>query len=317
MKILITGVGGNIGYFLTKFFISKKIPVIGIDIIKNELLEEGQYYTFHSTDVVNSEAVNEVFSRVKPTHVIHLAFLMKPLHNLEREYLIDVTGSKNVIGAAVMTKSVKQFVQFSSTSAYGGRPDNKLWIKETQPLSPGDYRYGKHKEEVEEYIAGLKKRKGLNFVVVRMCTCVGPSEYKKGGLVELIYKAPVLFNYGGRETEIQLLHERDLQEILYKIIRNTKMNGTFNLAPDDHCTVRDLVPDKKFLNLPLGPVKALFGLLWALRLTDIYPPAVQLSAYGIVADPAKLKKALNYKFRFGTKAAFLDAVRGMKERQVL
>jgi nucleoside-diphosphate-sugar epimerase len=242
---------------------------------------------------------------------------MKPLHHIKLNYLIDVTGTENVIKIANETKSVKQLIEFSSTSAYGGWPDNKLWIKETDKMRPGKYRYGIHKKIIEEFMNNFKKRKDLKFVTVRMCTAIGPSEYKKGGLTELIIKTPFLVKYDGKYCDLQLLHEYDLTKLIDLIVHDNKIEGIYNLVPDDYCSIKDLVPGKIFINVPLGIVKAITDLLWFLRISNINSSAIQLSAYGIVASPEKLQKRYNYEFKYGTISGFKDAVAGMKKRNLL
>jgi nucleoside-diphosphate-sugar epimerase len=317
MKLLITGSAGNVGYFLIKYFVSKHIPVTGLDVVENSNLKPGKYFKFIRASVTDQQELNEIFTKEKPTHVIHLAYLMKSIHNTVKEHEIDVTGSENAINAANETRSVKQFIEFASTSAYGGRPDNKLWIKETQELRPGGYRYGINKKEVEEFINKFHKRQSLKFVIVRMCTAIGPSEYKKGGLVELMVRSPFLVKFDGKYVDLQLIHEHDLTALIHMIVKDRSIKGTYNLVPDDYSSIRALVPGKRFLSLPLGIVKAFTGILWALGMSGFMPAAIDLSAYGIVADPAKLQKRYRYKFKYTTLTGFRDAVEGMKKSGLL
>jgi nucleoside-diphosphate-sugar epimerase len=109
---------------------------------------------------------------------------------MKKKYEIYVERSKNIIKISNETNTVKQFIKFSSTSAYVAVTDNKKWIKETTPLGSGEYRYGVNKKIVEDFIKGYKARRDLKFVILRMCTVTGPSEYKKGGLFEMIIKSP-------------------------------------------------------------------------------------------------------------------------------
>jgi nucleoside-diphosphate-sugar epimerase len=314
MKLLITGSSGNVGFILSKYFTQKGIKVVGLDVVRNPVWEGNNNFTFYKADVTDIDGLRNIFSHENPTHVLHLAYLMKPLHDVKKEYAIDVGGSINVIVVSNETPSVKQFVQFSSTSAYGGWPDNKLWIKETDELRPGEYRYGINKKKIEEYIRDFNGRNDLAFVIVRVCTIIGPSEYKKGGLVRLIANSPFLVMYGNRYCDVQFIHEDDLTSLIELIINDNTIKGTFNLVPDSYASTKDLVPDKIFLNLPLGFMKAITGLLWFLRIARMRPPAIQLSAYGIVADAEKLKKRYHYTFTYTTLTGFRQVVEDMKKQ---
>ena len=150
MKILITGSSGYVGYILAKYFSEKGVQIIGLSRKENPAWKGNKNFKFYSCDVTDKKNLEKIFSKEKPTHVIHLAYLMEPLHDVKKEYEIDVIGSMNTIEIANKTKSVKQFILFSSASAYGAWPENKLWIKEYQPLRPRDYRYGINKKKVEE-----------------------------------------------------------------------------------------------------------------------------------------------------------------------
>jgi len=317
MKLLITGSSGNVGFILSKYFTMKGIKTAGLDIVENPVWAGNKNFTFYKADITCMEELRKIFIKEKPTHILHLAYLMKPLHDKKREYEIDVQGSQNVINISNETSSVKQFILFSSTSAYGGWPDNKLWIRETDPLRPGDYRYGINKKKIEEFLNSLKKKKDLRFVIVRMCTVIGASEHKKGGLLRLIAKSPFLVKYNNKSCDVQFLHEDDLTSLVYLIINDKEIKGTYNLAPDSYSPVTHLVPDRKFINLSLGFMKIITGILWYLRISGFRPPAIQLSAYGIVADPCKIMKRYNYTFKYTTLTGFRQVVEEMKKNKKL
>ena len=153
MKVLITGSSGYVGYVLSRFFTDRGVPVVGLDLAPNRAWEGHERFRFRACDVTRRAALAEAFREERPTHVIHLAFLMNPIHDARREHEIDVGGSINVLEEAQRTVSVRQLVLMSSTSAYGAWPTHRPWIPETAPLRPRDYRYGQHKQEVEERFA--------------------------------------------------------------------------------------------------------------------------------------------------------------------
>jgi UDP-glucose 4-epimerase len=314
MKVLITGSSGYVGYVLSKYFSEKKIKVIGLDISANSVWGGNNFFKFYNCDVTDKKSLEEIFLKEKPTHVIHLAFLMNPIHDVKREHEIDVVGSINVLEIANKTKSVKQFVLFSSASAYGAWPENKLWIKEDQPLKPRDYRYGIDKKKVEEYYNKFEKRKDINLVTLRMCTAIGPLYHKKGGVVSLLINSPFMTKINNRYCELQFLHEDDLNALMNLIINDEKIQGTYNLAPNSYATTKELAPDKFFLRIPLWLMRGIVRVLWVLRIVDIMPSAITLSAYGIIIDPKKLMERYNYKFKYTTLLGFKDTVEKRKAK---
>ncbi|MBD3203169.1 NAD-dependent epimerase/dehydratase family protein [Candidatus Woesearchaeota archaeon] len=312
-KILITGSSGYVGYVLSKYFSEKKIPIIGVDVKSNPVWDGNKYFKFYKADVTDYDNFLDIFRKESPSHVIHLAFLMSPIHDEKRQQDIDINGSKNTMNAANKTSSVKQFIKFSSASAYGAWPDNKKWLKETDPLKPGDFRYGTNKKIVEKHLNEFDKRKDLNLIIIRMCTAIGPLYHKKGGVVSMLINSPFLIKPDGRYCEVQFIHENDLCALTELIINDKKIKGTYNLAPKDYSTTKKLVPDKLFLWIPLKLMSIILGMLWKLKLSDRMPAAARYSAYGIVIDPSKLIKRYGYKFKYTTLSGFSETVRKRKK----
>lgn len=313
MKIIITGSSGYVGYVLSRHFSEKGICVTGIDVKANPVWSGNGSFSFIKCSVTEFDELKNVFKTEQPTHVIHLAYLMNPLHNKKMEYLIDVQGSINVLKSAEETTSVRQLIEMSSTSAYGAWSENKFWLTEEDELRPRDYRYGIYKKQVEERYAAYKKRENLNIVILRMCTLIGPSYFKKGGVVSILANSPILVNFSGNPCELQFIHEDDLTEIFSLILNDGEIEGVYNLAPDSYALTTELADDKKFISFPLSIARALTRILWILRLSPNMPSAITLGTYGIVADPGKLMRRYNYRFKYSTHDAFVETVRKRRE----
>jgi UDP-glucose 4-epimerase len=313
MKILITGSSGYVGYILSKFFSEQEIEVIGLDITKNKAWGGNNKFTFYHCDITNKEKINQILSKELPSHVIHLAYLMDPIHDVKKEYSIDVIGSRNILEIANNTESVKQFIQFSSASAYGGWPNNPLWIKETHELRPRDYRYGINKKIVEKEYLNFDKRKNLNLIILRMCTAMGPLYHKKGGVIAILTNSPLLLKLNNRYCELQFIHEDDLTNLLNLMVNDNQIEGVYNLAPDSYATIKQLAPKKTFIPVPLLLLRGIIGLLWWLRIVTIRPAAMTLSTYGIIIDPKKIVDRYGYKFKYTTLDGFKETVKKRKE----
>ncbi|MBI5422059.1 NAD-dependent epimerase/dehydratase family protein [Candidatus Peregrinibacteria bacterium] len=318
-KILITGSSGYCGNFLAVHFAGQGIPVVGVDLAPHAVIRDIPNFKFVALDVRNGEVLKRVMEMEQPSHVIHLAYLMDPNHDRKYEYDVDVMGSKNALQAANATPSVKQFIVMSSTSAYGANPDNPDWITEDRPLNPGSYNYGVYKKEVEEYCDQFNKRSDLKLVVFRMCTAVGPSYYKKGGVVSSVANAPFLLDILGGNGKLQFIHEDDVKAIFESVAKNEKLEGTFNLVPNDFSSTQELGTGlkKSFIPMPLGLLRFIFGALWSFHLAKLTPAMARLMAYGIVASPVKLMDALGYRFKYSTKGAFMDAVEKRRQNGTL
>jgi UDP-glucose 4-epimerase len=89
--------------------------------------------------------------------VIHLAFILNPLHDEQLMHDVDVRGSKNVLDATAACEA-EHLVVASSTSAFGAFPDNPPFLSEADPLGrEPNYTCTSDKYEVEELIKGFRE----------------------------------------------------------------------------------------------------------------------------------------------------------------
>jgi len=311
MKIAITGSNGYVGNFLAEYFSGRGIGVVGMDLSSMGRQRDYKNFRFHRCDVRDKGLVSRILEAEKPTHVCHLAYLMDPQHNYGLEYDVDVNGSKSVFDAANAVKSVRQFMHFSSASVYGAFPENRPWISEDQEPTPRDWVYAQNKCIVEQFFSSYPKRDDMKLVNLRMCTVVGPSYYKPGGVVSILAKSPVGLLLDGRDTAVQFIHEDDVKNLVDLVANDKDIEGVYNLASDSYTMARGLCvnPKKRFISFPKSVFRAIISALWHARLSPVSPTSVNLVAHGIVVLPSKLTGRYNYKFLYSTKEAFFDACR--------
>ena len=306
-KILISGSSGSLGRIIADHFARNEIPVVGVDIVHNNPLPDDEYFTFYCASIADKNRMKKIFSREKPTNVIHLACSYNKVRDPYAEYENDVLGTKNILKVANLTKSVEKFIFFSSTSIYGAWPDNYRWMPETKKVRPGNYRYALNKKKIENVLNKYRESCNVKITILRVCTVVGPHYNKNGSAVSILIKFPFMLRIS-RFCEIQLLHQEDLLSMMDLVIDDPNVRGTYNIAPNDYATVQELVPDKPFYPVPLRLIKFIFGILWRTRMINLPPACINTTRYGIVADPSKFLQRYNYKIRFSTVEAFNDTV---------
>jgi UDP-glucose 4-epimerase len=306
-KILITGSSGSLGSILTEYYCKKGISIIGIDIIEKNNLPVRKKVKFYRESVRDIKKMEEIFFHENPTHILHLAWSYNRLRDQKEEYENDVVGTKNILDIADRLKSVKQFIFFSSASAYGAWSDNYLWMPEDQELRPGEYRYGLNKKRVEELLNQYISKDGIKINILRVCTVVGPHYDKKRSAVSMLIKFPFMMKVS-QSCELQLLHEEDLFSMMDLILDDQTISGTYNIAPDDYATVKELIPDKPFYPVPIKLIKVIFGILWNVRIINLHPSCLNASRYGIVIDPSKFVKRYDYQYKYSTIEAFKETV---------
>ncbi len=160
MKVLITGSSGSLGTMIVSSLVAKRVTVIGLDIKESPDNRPGDYFGFYNCSITDREGLEVIFRKEQPTHVIHLACTFNKVRDRQKEHFIDIGGSTNIIAISDKTLSVKQLIFSSSTAAYGAHKDNPEWLKETNPLRPGKYRYGVNKKLIEEVYTADSGQRG-------------------------------------------------------------------------------------------------------------------------------------------------------------
>ncbi len=81
----------------------------------------------------DAAAVQATVGAERPDALVHLAFILNPMHDEAAMYEIDVGGTHNVLEAAA-DAGVGQVLVTSSSTAYGAFPDNPVPLTEEHPV---------------------------------------------------------------------------------------------------------------------------------------------------------------------------------------
>lgn len=309
--IVITGVSGYFGQKLVGLLEGKPEVkrITGIDI-KPPGFASGKL-EFIRCDV--RDDLDAVFSGRGMDCVIHTAYILPPIPDTSLMEDININGTKNVLMAAARHK-VRQILDCSSTTAYGFHPDNPEVLTEESPLRGNDdFTYAKNKKEIESWISGFEKdHPEILLTTVRPCFVVGPG-FTNPLARHLTKKVCILPN---RTAPFQYIHEDDLVEIMYLLLKKEKA-GVYNLGADGTMTFDEMlrILGGWPLKLPVWLLWPMNELMWRLRITfmtEFPSPCLNMIRYGWVASNEKVKRELGYRFRYTTKDAFEDFARHVK-----
>lgn len=309
--ILITGVSGYFGQRLVRLFEEKPEVkrVTGIDITLPR--HPSGKLEFIKCDVRGP--LDTVFEGRGIDCVIHAAYILPPIPDIALMEDINVNGTRNVIAAAAK-HGVKQILDCSSSTAYGFHPDNPVILTEDSPLRGNDdFTYAKNKKEIEAWMKGFERdHSGILLTTVRPCFVVGPG-FTNPLARHLTKRICIL----PRQTApFQYIHEDDLAEIMYLLLKNRK-TGAYNLAADGTMTFDEMlgILGGWPLKLPMWLLWPMNDLLWRLRITfmtEFPSPCLNMIRYPWIASNAKVKEELGYRFRYTTREAFEDFARHVK-----
>ena len=159
MKVLVTGVAGQLGHDVMQELAKREIPAVGTD------LKEGI-----PLDITDEEAVHQVLQKEKPTVILHCAAwtavdLAEEEQNKETVYAVNVTGTKNLVKEAKELGA--RFVYISTDYVFNGEGTTP-WKPDCTEYAPLNY-YGQTKWQGEQMV----KQYLSSYFIVRIAWVFG------------------------------------------------------------------------------------------------------------------------------------------------
>jgi len=200
-KIIVTGGAGFIGAHLTRSLCKEGFEVYVVDNLvngKKELVDKKA--TLHIVDIADFKKLEEVFKKIKPNFVFHLACLPRVQYSIDfpRETNeTNITGAMNVFLAA-KNIGVKRVIYSASSSAYGDQ--KTMPLEETMKPNPKSP-YGLQKYVGELYAKVFPLVYDIEMVSLRYFNVYGPDQPAEGGYAQAI---PRFINWKKRGEPLQI-----------------------------------------------------------------------------------------------------------------
>ena len=238
--------------------------------------------------------------------VIHLAFVMDPIHDEATMRDINVNGSQNVFRCAAKA-GVKKVVYTSSALAYGAHPDNDVPLTEESPLRANlDFSYAAHKLEVEYVIDEVRDAfPKVKFVILRPAIIFGPNvDNAWSHSLEL----PVLFGVQGHKSPLQFVHEDDVTRALHFAVSND-LDGAYNLAPDDWLEHEEMISltGRRSVQLPEHLAFSMLDRMWSMKIAEAPSGMLHYVMYPWLISSKKLQDA-DFSFNRTSREVFVETV---------
>lgn len=201
--------------------------IVGFDVITPDRLDPAGVpaVELHVVDVRDPRIVDALRG---VDVLVHLAFQMDPIRDLDAMRSINLDGTRNVLACA-READVRRVIYLSSVVAYGAYADNDVPLTEASPLrgQPG-FPYAEHKREVEDWLwpwhaAG----DGPALTVLRSAAVFGPGVQNFFTRVMELPALPMLPD----APPLQFVHVDDVIGAIVHAITHD-LDGAFNVAPD-------------------------------------------------------------------------------------
>ncbi len=309
-NILITGISGYLGTRLTRELKQKKRAgtIVGIDITPPGTAIAGDI-TFYRQDIRDPK-IGELLARHQIDTVLHLAFVVKPIHDLKRMHDIDSNGTKNILEQS-LAAGVKHLIAISSTLAYGAHADNPQVLTEKDPLRGNTtFPYGFYKAETDRMIqAFADSHPEMTVTTLRPCTVFGPNV---DNYVSRMLFLPVTVSIKGDNPAVQFVHEKDFVTACLAALEK-KTPGAFNIAGDGTLTVREIAETlgTKVIPLPAWIIYPVLECLWRLHfpMIEVNRGYLDYIRYPFVASNEKARHELNFYPQYSSAETLRDTIR--------
>ena len=241
--------------------------------------------------------------------LVHLAFIVQPLHDRRRMQAVNIEGTRAVLEAAARA-GLAQVIFVSSVAVYGAHPDNPIPLTEKSPLRPNpDYSYALDKAEADRITQEFAARHpGLAVTILRPAIVLGP--HVDNFFSCYLIHWPFLLAVHGGDGPMQFVHEDDLATCIVACLRR-RARGVYNLAGEGSLGWREVLrrARRRYITLPAWWAYAVAALLWQARLPVAPPGQLAWVRFPSVVSTDKLAREVGFRPRRTTAAALSALLR--------
>lgn len=166
MKVLVTGVGGQLGFDVMHELQKRNITAIGTDIVSKDNID----FDFVQLDIIDKKAVVNIIKEINPDAVIHCAAwtavdAAEDEENIPKVKAINVDGTRNI--AEVCKEIDCKMIYISTDYVFNGQ-GTEPWTPDCKEYAPLCV-YGKTKLEGELAVSSILNK----YFIVRIAWVFG------------------------------------------------------------------------------------------------------------------------------------------------
>jgi UDP-glucose 4-epimerase len=296
MKVLVPGISGRLGKMLAERLLDKGHEVIGID--RRPFFDAPPGVEMHECDI-RKRAAEEVFRRVRPEAVIHMATVTHLVHQSEDRYRINLGGTRAVFEHSA-AYGVEHVVFVGRHTYYGAQADSPLFhVEDEPPMGLSSF------PELADLVAAdlyagsaLWRYSSFTTSVLRMVYTLGPTGH--GTLATFLRGArvPTILGY---DPLFHFMHEADVVGALIATL-DERPRGVFNVCGPQPVPLSVIIKETGRTNVPV-PSPLLVAALGRFGLPKLPHGALDHIRYPITVDASAFKRATNFQNAIDEKGA--------------
>ncbi|MBX3223320.1 MAG: SDR family oxidoreductase [Labilithrix sp.] len=296
MKVLVPGIAGRLGRMLAERLLAEGHDVIGID--RRPFRDPPPGIEVHELDI-RKRAAEDVFRRVRPNAVIHLATVTHLVVQSEDRYRINLGGTRAVFEHSA-AYGVEHVVFVGRHTYYGAAPDSPLFhVEDEPPMGLASFPQLADLVAADLYAgSALWRYPSFATSVLRMVYTLGPTGH--GTLATFLRGArvPTILGY---DPLFHFMHEQDVIGALVTALA-TRPRGVFNVAGPQPVPLSVIIEETGRTNVPLpGPL--LGAALGRFGLPRLPRGALQHIRYPITVDASSFVRTTGWSHAIDERAA--------------
>jgi UDP-glucose 4-epimerase len=183
-SVLITGVGGLLGYHLATYLLGLDLQVIGISRTENPLivnLKKHTCFQFFVANIENPKELEPPFSG-KVDVVYHLASqpsIYIANNNPHIDLMTNVVGTVNIL-EEIRNRKISRIIYPSTGDVY-----NNTYLADEKSLTEPVNFYGLSKLTAEKYIQQYSLKFGINYTILRLAILYGP-HFRRNAMYDIM-----------------------------------------------------------------------------------------------------------------------------------
>jgi UDP-glucose 4-epimerase len=302
MKVLVPGLGGRLGRMLAESLVARGHDVIGID--RRPFRDAPAGVEVHELDI-RKRAAEDVFRRVRPDAVLHMATVTHLVVQSEDRYRINLGGTRAVFEHS-KAYGVKHVVFVGRHTYYGAAPDSPLFhVEDEPPMGLSSF------PELADLVAAdlyagsaLWRYPEFTTTVLRFVYTLGETGH--GTLATFLrgVRVPTILGY---DPLFQFMHEEDVVGALALCLEK-KPRGVFNVAGPQPVPLSVVIRETGRTNMPL-PEIFFHAALGRFGLPKLPTGALEHIKYPITIDGSAFRAATGFTHHVDEK----DAMRSYRE----
>jgi UDP-glucose 4-epimerase len=287
VRVLIPGISGPLGQLVARELSQAGHQVSGID--RRRWADAPGDIEVHHVDI-RKRAAEDVFRKVRPEAVIHMATVSHFAARGEERYRINLGGTRAVFDHCVRY-GAEHCIFLGRHTYYGAAPDSPLYHSEDEPPM-GLESFPELADLVSaDLYAGsaLWRFPELTTTVLRSCYTLGPTGH---GTLATFLRGPTVPTIFGFDPLYQFMHERDVVKSI-RVTLDKRPRGVFNVAGPQPVPLSVLIRETGRRSIPL-PEFVFVRSLGRFGLPKLPRGALDHIKYSIVLESASFRRATGF-----------------------